>query len=160
MQYWLMKSEPETFSIEDLRNALKQSTFWDGVRNYQARNHMRSMQVGDLVLFYHSSCKVPGVVGLAEVVSEAHPDKTAFDPKSPYYDPKSTKDNPRWHAVDIQFKEAFPETLSLTALKQEPALSSMKVVQKGQRLSVQPVTPDEFKKVLKLARRPGSGKKS
>ncbi len=153
MQYWLMKSEPETFSIEDLKQSPKQTTGWDGVRNYQARNFMRdTMKVGDRVLFYHSSCKVPGVVGIAEVVKEGYPDDTAWDKTSEYYDPKSTPENPRWYRVDIQLKEIFPEIVTLTAIKEDPKLQEMKVVQKGQRLSIQPVTRKDFEHICKKAK--------
>ena len=153
MQYWLMKSEPETFSIEDLSSLPKQTTGWDGVRNYQARNFMRDkMKQGDKVLFYHSSCKVPGVVGTAEVVKEGYPDDTAWDKKSKYYDPKSTPDSPRWYRVDIQLREVFPQAVTLNQIKATPELQDMKVVQKGQRLSIQPVTRQEFECVCKLSK--------
>jgi len=152
IQYWLMKSEPETFSIEHLERSPKKTTGWDGVRNYQARNFMRdAMKVGDQVLFYHSSCKVPGVVGIAEVVKEGYPDDTAWDKKSDYYDPKSSPENPRWYRVDIQLKEIFPEIVTLTEIKEDPKLQEMKVVQKGQRLSIQPVTRKDFEYICKRA---------
>lgn len=152
IQHWLMKSEPETFSIEDLKKSPKQTTGWDGVRNYQARNFMRdAMKVGDQVLFYHSSCKVPGVVGIAEVVKEGYPDDTAWDKKSDYYDPKSIPENPRWYRVDIQLKEIFPKIVTLTEIKEDPKLQEMKVVQKGQRLSIQPVTRKDFEHIRRRA---------
>ena len=152
IQHWLMKSEPETFSIEDLKKSPKQTTGWDGVRNYQARNFMRdAMKVGDQVLFYHSSCKVPGVVGIAEVVREGYPDNTAWDKKSDYYDPKSSSENPRWYRVDIQLKEIFPKIVTLTEIKEDPKLQEMKVVQKGQRLSIQPVTRKDFEHIRRRA---------
>ena len=152
IQHWLMKSEPETFSIEDLKKSPKQTTGWDGVRNYQARNFMRdAMKVGDQVLFYHSSCKVPGVVGIAEVVREGYPDDTAWDKKSDYYDPKSSSENPRWYRVDIQLKEIFPKIVTLTEIKEDPKLQEMKVVQKGQRLSIQPVTRKDFERIRRPA---------
>jgi len=148
-----MKSEPDAFSIDDLETRPGQREPWDGVRNYQARNFMRDeMKIGDPVLFYHSNCKPPGVVGLAEVASEPHPDKTAFDPKSKYYDEKSDPENPRWILVDVKFVRKFKETVPLAALKEEPALSEMKILQKGNRLSITPVTPKEFDRIVKMGR--------
>ena len=149
-KYWLMKSEPEVFSIEDLRATDKEP--WDGVRNYQARNNMRDMREGDLVLYYHSNAKPPGVVGVAKVVTESYPDPTQFDPKSAYHDPKSSQDDPRWSLVDLAFVEAFDEIVSLDTLKAEAALADMVVTQKGSRLSVQPVEKKHFKHVLKMGR--------
>ncbi len=146
---WLMKSEPDVFSIDDL--AKQGVSGWEGVRNYQARNFMRAMQVGDLVLFYHSNAKPPGVVGLAEVVRTAYPDPFQFDPKSEYYDPKSPADAPRWSSVDVRFVEKFPRLVSLDELKAEPALEGMLVTQKGSRLSVQPVERAHFERVLAMA---------
>lgn len=151
-QYWLMKSEPSTFSFEDLAKRPNRREPWDGVRNYQARNFMRDqMRVGDEILFYHSNCSEPGVVGLARVASEAYPDPTAFDESSPYFDPKSKVENPRWYLVDVEYERAFARTVSLQAMKAEAALAEMKVVQKGQRLSVQPVTQEEFLCVCRMA---------
>ncbi len=154
--YWLMKSEPDEYSIDDLQRDTDECCprgrcSWDGVRNYQARNFMREMAVGDLVLFYHSSTKPPGVAGVAEVCRAAYPDHTQFDPKSKYYDPKSKEAEPRWSMVDLQYVEhlAF---ISLATLKDTPALAEMKVVQKGSRLSVQPVRKAEFKAVVKLGK--------
>lgn len=124
---------------------------WDGVRNYQARNFMRdSMRVGDYVLFYHSNCKPPGVVGVARIASEAYPDHTAFDPHSAYYDSKSNPENPRWYLRDVQYVFDFERKVSLDELKSTPELASMKVVQKGQRLSVQPVLESEFQRVCEM----------
>ena len=149
MKYWLMKSEPETYSIDDLKR--NKVDHWDGVRNYQARNFMRDdMKKGDHVLFYHSNCAMPGVVGIAEVWREAYPDHTAFDKKSPYFDPKSSADNPRWMMVDVKFKQKFVTIVSLAMMKQESKLQEMKVVQKGNRLSITPVTDAEFKCILRL----------
>ncbi len=145
-----MKSEPGTYSIQDLER--EGSTMWDGVRNYQARNLMRdACQVGDLVLFYHSSAKPPGVAGLARVSSAPYPDPTQFDAKGPYHDATSDPEDPRWVLVDVEHVETFDEVVSLTALKAEPALADMLVVQKGQRLSVMPVDKDHFKRVCRLA---------
>jgi predicted RNA-binding protein with PUA-like domain len=142
MSYWLMKSEPDEVSIDDL--ARLGQVPWFGVRNYQARNFMRdAMQVGDGVLFYHSSCATPGIAGLARVVSSAYPDTTQFDPASPYYDPKSSPDKPRWLNVDVAHAATTP-LLSLAALRQEPALADMVVLQKGSRLSITPVTAAEW----------------
>ena len=153
-QYRLMKSEPSVFSVSDLKARPRSTDHWDGVRNYQARNYMRGMKKSDLVLFYHSNCEMPGVVGLAEVVREAYPDHTAFDPLSPYYDAKSLQGNPRWFMVDVQWKEDFRRTVPLGEMRNTPALKGMKVLEKGQRLSVMPVTRQEFEKVCALGRAP------
>ena len=149
-RYWLMKSEPGTYSIDDLKRDKK--TEWDGVRNYQARNFMRDqMKKGDGVLFYHSSCEVPGVAGIAEVAVESHPDETQFVAKSRYYDAKSSKDDPRWWLVDVKFVKKLPEVLPLELIKANPRLGEMTLVQRGQRLSVQPVASKEWKEVLNMA---------
>jgi predicted RNA-binding protein with PUA-like domain len=151
MRYWLMKSEPDEYSIDDL--ARDATTSWSSVRNYQARNFMRDdMRVGDRVLFYHSNAKPPGVAGLARVVRAAYPDLTALDPTDPYHDPKATRDDPRWVAVDIGFVERFPELLPLDRLKATPALDGMLVTGRS-RLSVQPVEQRHFEAVVELARR-------
>ena len=144
-----MKSEPDVFSIDTLKT--KKNSGWDGVRNYQARNYMRDdMKKGDLVLFYHSSCEVPGVAGIARVAKESHPDPTQFDPKSDYYDPKSTKENPRWFMVEVEFVKKFDRVITLAELKAEKALSNMPLVQKGSRLSINPVAELEYKTILGL----------
>ena len=149
---WLVKSEPDVFSIDDLAKAKNQTTHWDGVRNYQARNTLRdSMKLSDLVLFYHSNATPPAIVGVARVVKEGYPDHTAFDPKDDHYDPKSKKDNPTWYMVDIQFEQKFAEPLTLPMLKAEFSLEGMELVRRGSRLSVQPVRPHEFEIVLQLA---------
>jgi predicted RNA-binding protein with PUA-like domain len=151
MAYWLMKSEPEEFSIRDLEQRPGQREPWDGVRNYQARNMMRDrMQVGDGVLFYHSNTDVPGVVGIAEVASEAYPDPTAFDPQDPHYDPKSDPNNPRWYLVDVRFVRHLRRTIALAELKAHPELQEMPLVRKGNRLSVMPVTEDQWEVILGL----------
>lgn len=151
LQYWLMKSEPDVFSLSDLQTCPNQTEPWNGVRNYQARNFMRdTMRVGDLVLFYHSNATPPGVVGLAEIASAPYPDATALDPESEYFDPKSTPDNPRWYLVDIRYRATFPKMVSLDTLRNTPELSTMAVVQRGQRLSIQPVTKAEFRTVCSL----------
>ncbi len=150
MNYWLMKSEPEECSIDDLAARPKQSIPWFGVRNYQARNFMRdSMSIGDEVLFYHSSCPEPGVAGFAMVSSAAYPDATQFDPKSPYFDVKSTVDSPRWVHVDVKFK-AKTKLLSLAAMREAPALNTMIILKPGNRLSITPVTPAEWKAIGRL----------
>ncbi|WP_367608177.1 EVE domain-containing protein [Legionella sp. W05-934-2] len=145
MQYWLMKSEPDCFSIDDLRQLKNQTTCWDGVRNYQARNMMRDdMAIGDLVFFYHSNCDTPGIVGLAEVASKPYPDHTAFDPEDDHYDPKSMADNPRWFMVDVKFKEKFNAIIPLHQLKEQPELEGMQLLRKGNRLSVMPIQPSHW----------------
>ena len=147
-QYWLMKSEPDTFSFQDLKDRPKQQEPWDGVRNYQARNFMRDeMSIGDGVLFYHSNTKPPGIVGLAQVASKAYPDPTAFDKQSKYYDEKSNPNNPRWFLVDVAYKKDFKHHISLEAMKAMPELTEMKVLQKGNRLSITPVSKQEFKAI-------------
>jgi predicted RNA-binding protein with PUA-like domain len=150
-RYWLMKSEPEVFSIDDLLK--KGRTSWDGVRNYQARNYMRDdMKIGDPVLYYHSNAEPSGVAGLARVASEPKPDPTAWDKNSEYFDPKSPKDNPRWFMVDIEFEEKFNTFLPLAKLKDTRGLEEMVVVQPGSRLSVQPVTKGQYDIIIKLGR--------
>jgi len=150
-RYWLMKSEPSVFSIHDLARARDQVTSWDGVRNYQARNYMRAMEVGDGVLFYHSNADPPAVAGLAEVVRKAYADHTAFDPKDKHYDPKSTPDQPIWDMVEIRFVRAFKRPVPLDTLRKVPGLKGMELLRKGSRLSVQPVRAGEWKLILKLA---------
>ncbi|WP_233207030.1 MULTISPECIES: EVE domain-containing protein [Pirellulaceae] len=152
MKYWLMKTEPESYSIDDLAKEKNKTTFWSGVRNYQARNFMRDdMKKGDLVLFYHSNANPPSIVGVAEVVKESYPDFTSWDENDHHYDPKSTEDNPRWFMVDIKLKKKFPEALGRNELTDVKALSGMELMRKGSRLSVQPVTKKEFDAILKLA---------
>jgi len=151
MKYWLIKSEPAEYSIDDL--ARDKATCWDGVRNYQARNFMRDdMHMGDEVLFYHSSTASAGVVGLARVVRAAYSDHTALDRKNKHFDPKSTKEAPIWMMVDIEFVEKFPNLVTLEAMKKAPALEGMGVLQRGQRLSVMPVTKTHFNAVRKMGR--------
>ena len=147
-QYWLMKSEPDTYSIDDLER--DGSTHWEGIRNYKARNNMRDMKVGDEVLFYHSNAKPPGVAGLARVKKEAYPDHFAFDEKSKYYDAKSDRDDPRWSMVDIEFVAKADEVLGLPEIKEDAKLADMELVRYG-RLSVQSVKKAEFDRVKKLA---------
>jgi predicted RNA-binding protein with PUA-like domain len=150
-RYWLLKCEPNTFSITDLQKSPKQTTMWEGVRNYQARNFLRDgLKVGDGVLFYHSVTDPVGVAGVAEVVKEAYPDPTQFDTRSKYYDSKATKEEPRWFVVDIQFKRAFKKILELSTLRNLPGLEEMMVLRKGSRLSVQPVNSSEWKIITKV----------
>ena len=144
-RYWLMKSEPSEVSIDDLAQAKAQTLPWFGVRNYQARNFMRDeMRVGDGVLFYHSSCPQPGIAGRAEVASAAYPDETQFDPNSPYFDPKSTREAPRWVNVDVKLR-ARERLIGLDELRAEPRLAAMRVLQRGNRLSITPVTSAEWR---------------
>ena len=148
-QYWLMKSEPDVYSIDTL--AKERIGTWEGVRNFQARNFMRAMRLDDLALFYHSSCTPPGVVGVMRVCKEAYADPTQFDPKSEYYDEKSPKAAPRWDRVEVEFVEKLPRIVTLEELKADAALAEMLVIRRGQRLSVQPVDKKDFARVLKLA---------
>ncbi len=151
MKYWLMKSEPVTFGIDHLIACPKKTDHWDGIRNYQARNMMRDeMRKGDGILFYHSNCKPPGVVGTMEVVKEAYPDHTALDPTSPYYDPKSSEDNPRWFMVNVKFKTKLSRMISLEELKENPALSGMQLLKPGNRLSITPVTEEQWHAILDM----------
>ncbi len=151
-EYWLMKSEPATFSIDDLIRSPDQTTCWDGVRNYQARNFMRSMAIGDQVLFYHSNADPPAVVGIAEVVNTAYPDPTQFDKKDKRYDPESKPSTPRWDMVDIRYVQKFAGPLTLDELRKESTLKRMVLLKKGSRLSVQPVSPLEWRHIVKLAK--------
>lgn len=151
-----MKSEPDVFSIDDLARLPGQTTCWDGVRNYQARNFLREMAVGDLVLFYHSNADPPAVAGIAEVVRTAYPDDSQFDKKNRHYDSASTRAAPRWDMVDIRHRETFKIQLSLDRLRQEPKLKGMVLLQKGSRLSVQPVNETEWNTILKMAGSAGS----
>ncbi|ORC85511.1 thymocyte nuclear protein 1 [Trypanosoma theileri] len=150
VQYWLMKSEPNKFSIDDLKECGRSP--WDGVRNYAARNYMKLMNVGDRVLFYHSNAKPPGVVGLASVVRKAYPDHTALDATSEYYDAKATEAKNPWEMVDVQFEEKFSSLVSLEQLKEEKKLSSMLLFTRT-RLSVQPVTKSEYEHIVSLGRK-------
>ena len=151
MRHWLMKSEPDEFSIDDLAKAPKQTTAWFGVRNYQARNFMRDdMRVGDCAFFYHSSCPEPGIAGIVEIARLAYPDATQFDPKSDYYDPKSTRDAPRWLNVDVKLVRKTP-LVSVQALRETKGLQDMVTLRRGNRLSITPVTAAEWKIIEKLA---------
>jgi predicted RNA-binding protein with PUA-like domain len=150
-QYWLFKSEPDTFGIEHLGKKPKQTEPWNGVRNYSVRNMLRDqIKVGDQGFFYHSSCTPPGIAGIIEVVKEGYPDTTAFDPESPYYDPASSPENPRWYMVDVKLVKKFKTFITLETLKHQPALKKMAVTQRGNRLSISPVTRAEWKAILEL----------
>ncbi|MEO8304541.1 MAG: EVE domain-containing protein [Betaproteobacteria bacterium] len=153
MRYWLMKSEPDEFSIDDLAAAKNRTTSWFGVRNYQARNFMRDqMRMGDRAYFYHSSCPEPGIAGVVEVTAQAYPDATQFDRKSPYYDAKALRDAPRWVSVDVKLIDKL-RFVPLSELREHAELANMRVLQRGSRLSVTPVDPAEWAFVLKLAKR-------
>ena len=149
--YWLFKSEPSSFSLDDLKNRPGRTEHWDGVRNYQARNYLRDqVKVGDLVLFYHSNIAEPAVVGIAEVVREGYPDFTAFDPQSKYFDPRSTPEKPAWYMVDVRFVRELSRPVTLSELKETPALSGMPLLNRS-RLSIQPVGKDQWAEILRMA---------
>jgi predicted RNA-binding protein with PUA-like domain len=155
MTRWLMKSEPSEFGIDDLEARPNQTEPWDGVRNYQARNMMRDeMHVGDLAFFYHSNCDEPGIVGIVEIAREGYPDPTAFDPEDRHYDPKSERSNPRWYLVDVRFVRKLERNILLAELKAAPELSEMALVRRGNRLSIMPVTEDQWDHVLALEKAP------
>lgn len=151
MQYWLMKSEPDAFSIDALAEMPGQTEHWDGVRNYQARNMMRdAMKLGDYVFFYHSNCDEPGIVGIAEICREAYPDFTAFDPEHKYFDPKSHPDKPSWYMVDVRFVRKLNRTISLKELKEHSALVGLTLLRKGNRLSIMPISAAEWSYITAL----------
>ncbi len=151
MNYWLMKSEPSEFGIDDLIDMPDQTEHWDGVRNYQARNMMRDdMKIGDQVFFYHSNCKEPGIVGIMEVVKEGYPDFTAFDPDDKHFDPKSDPEKPRWFMVDIKFVRKLKRTITLKELKEKPELADLALVRRGNRLSIMPVSAEQWNFILGL----------
>lgn len=151
-RYWLLKTEPTTFSIDDLMKAPKRTTGWDGVRNFQARNMMRDeMKAGDLAFIYHSSAVPTGIAGVAEIAREGYPDPTAFDPKDSHFDPKSKPGDPSWFMVDVKGLQKLPEVLTLENLRKTKGLESMVLLKKGSRLSVQPVTPEEWEVISKVA---------
>ena len=156
MNHWLIKSEPDVFSIRDLAKARRQTTHWEGVRNYQARNFLRTMKKGDLALYYHSNAEPSAVAGVVEVVREAYPDPTAWDPKSDYHDPKASPENPIWAMVDVKLVEVFAREVPLDELRGIKALAGMELLRRGSRLSVQPVTAAEFATIVRLAARPGN----
>ena len=150
--YWLLKTEPSEFSIDDLLASPNQTTFWFGVRNYQARNLLRDdLKLGDEALFYHSSCAEPAVMATCTVMREAYPDHTALDKTSPYFDPKSTADNPRWFMVDVKLKKQLKQPVTITQMRQLAALAELPLLRKGNRLSVQPVTKEQFEFIVKMS---------
>lgn len=152
MAYWLFKTEPDTFGIDDLFSRPDKTEPWDGVRNYQARNFLRDeVKEGDSVFIYHSSCKNVGIAGVATVAKAGYPDATQFDPESNYYDPKSSEDNPRWYRVDVTFKEKFPQVLALSAIKSMPEITELGLVKKGHRLSIMPVSESEWSRLYQAA---------
>lgn len=151
MNHWLIKSEPDVFSIRDLAKAKGKTTHWEGVRNYQARNFLRAMKRGDRCLFYHSNADPSAVAGVVEVVREAYADPTAWDPKSDYHDPKASPENPVWSMVDVRLVEIFPREIPLEELRGVKALAGMELLRRGSRLSVHPVTATEFRAIRKLA---------
>jgi len=152
MNYWLMKSEPDVFGIEHLAKSPKRTASWTGVRNYQVRNLLRDeFRKKDLALFYHSSCPEPGVYGVMEITSAAHPDATQFDPEDEYYDAKSTRESPRWYAVDVTLKESFKHPVLLQELRDSPRLKTLQTLRRGNRLSITPVTPREWEAIQALA---------
>jgi predicted RNA-binding protein with PUA-like domain len=151
MRYWLLKSEPDAFSFDDLKKRARKTEPWNGVRNYQARNYMRDdMNVGDLGLFYHSSCAEPGVAGIVRITKEAYPDHTQFDPKSEYFDEGSKREDPRWVMVDVTWEADVPNFVGLPQLREDPALAEMLILRRGNRLSITPVEEAHFKRICKL----------
>ncbi len=149
MQHWLMKSEPGNYSIDDLK--VDRVTWWDGVRNYQVRNMVRDdFRKGDLAFFYHSECKEPGIVGIMTIASEAYPDPTAFDPKAKYFDPKSDPENPRWLMVDVRYQRKLKRPMTLKELKNHDELADMPLLRRGNRLSITPVTPEQWAFIMSL----------
>lgn len=152
MNYWLMKSEPNSYSIDSLIRAPHSTDHWEGVRNYQARNFMNQMKVGDQAFFYHSSCEVPGIVGIVKISKESQPDLTALDPNSHYYDPRSTLENPRWFMVDVQFSKKFKKIIPLSMLKTQSALQDLVLLKTGNRLSIMPISKKEWDFIVNLER--------
>jgi len=151
MNYWLMKSEPDVYGIDHLRTAKRKTDTWDGVRNYQVRNMMRDdMQKGDLAFFYHSNCKEPGIAGIMKIARAGYPDFTAFDPKEKYYDPKSDPGNPRWYMVDVSYVKKLKRVITLAELKVCPQLEALPLVRRGNRLSIMPVSKQQWDFILSL----------
>jgi predicted RNA-binding protein with PUA-like domain len=157
--YWLMKSEPDVFSIDRLQARPRQSAPWDGVRNFQARNFMRAMRRHDLAFFYHSSCAEPGIAGIVEIAREAYPDSSAWDARSPYYDPRSRPDKPLWDMVDVRYRRKVKRPIALAELRANPRLARMPLLARGSRLSIMPVTPEQWAAILKMESTTLRGKK-
>jgi len=151
MNYWVMKSEPSVFGIDDLTKKNKQTEPWDGVRNYQARNFIRNMRCGDYAFFYHSNCKTPGIVGVIKITTDPYPDSAAFNPEHRYFDLKSTHENPRWYRVDVTFKEKFNSVISLEKLKANPLLKNILLIRKGNRLSITPLQKAEWDAIIQMS---------
>ena len=158
MNHWLIKSEPDVFSIHDLTKTRKRTTHWEGVRNYQARNFLRAMKQGDLALYYHSNAEPSAVAGIVEVIREAYPDTSAWDPRSDYHDPKASPDNPIWSMVDVKLVEVFSREIPLEELRTVKALTGMELLRRGSRLSVQPVTAAQFRTIRLLASKRPAGR--
>ena len=152
MNYWLVKSEPDSFSIDDLIQQKDRTEMWDGVRNYQARNNLKAMKINDLVFFYHSSCKQPAIVGISKVVTSHYPDPTATIPEHPGYDPKHTLDNPKWFVVDLQFLKKFKHPITLSWIKDQNELADVSLISKGSRLSVMPIDKDHWHYITERAK--------
>lgn len=151
MKYWLFKSEPSCFSIDDLASSPSKTTAWDGVRNYQARNMMRDeMQIGDRGFFYHSNCKEIGIAGIVEIVSAAYPDETQFNPDADHFDPTSTREAPRWFLVDVKFLQKFDRVITLDELRENPLLENLMILRKGSRLSVTPVSAEDYQAIIQM----------
>lgn len=151
MNYWLMKTEPDCFGLHHLKAKPKRTEHWDGVRNYQARNFLRVMKKGDLAFFYHSSCAQPGIAGIVKITSDAYPDHTAWNPEGEHFDPKSSPANPIWYMVDVRLEREFRHPVTLAALKHNPSLKHMQLLARGNRLSILPVTKQEWNAILKMA---------
>lgn len=152
VSYWLVKSEPSSFSFEDLKKSKDQTTYWDGVRNYQARNYLRSMKKGDKILFYHSNSDPLAIFGVCEVAKEAYPDFTAFDPANVHYDPKSKKNEPVWYMVDLKYSKEFKKPVTMDAMKENGNLKNLQLLKRGNRLSVMPVTKEEFDEIVNMGK--------
>jgi predicted RNA-binding protein with PUA-like domain len=151
MKYWLLKSEPGVFSIDDLSKSKNQTTYWEGVRNYQARNYLREMKIGDKAIFYHSNCASICAAGICEIVKENYPDFTAFDPDDIHYDPKSRKESPTWLMVDVKYLKKFNNPVTLSGMKENKRLQKMRLLQTGNRLSVMPITKEEFEEIVRMS---------
>jgi len=151
MKYWLLKSEPGVFSIDDLSKSKNQTTYWEGVRNYQARNYLREMKIGDKAIFYHNNCASICAAGICEIVKENYPDFTAFDPDDIHYDPKSRKESPTWLMVDVKYLKKFNNPVTLSGMKENKRLQKMRLLQTGNRLSVMPIAKEEFEEIVRMS---------